>query len=110
VTALVRREDLALAVADAVTAVPGVSRLTGGPGVEVATLYSGGKVVGLRLSADPVEVHIVADRVPLPPVADEAAAAARRVLSAAGDDRAVRVGVVDIESPATATMDRRGRG
>jgi len=105
-----RREDLAQAVADAVTAVPGVARLTGGPGVEVATLFSGGKVVGLRLSSDPVEVHIVADRMPLPPVADEAVAAARRVLSAAGDDREVRVVVVDVESEAMATLDRRGRG
>ncbi len=100
-----RREDLARAVADAVTAVPGVSALVSGPGVEVSTLFSGGKVVGLRLSSDPVEVHIRADRVPLPPVAEAAASAARTVLTAAGDDRSVRVVVVDVVEDA---MRRRG--
>ena len=57
--------------------------------MEVATLFAGGKVIGLRLSGEVVEVHLVADRVPLPPIADKVAAAARRVLAAAGDDRAV---------------------
>jgi len=42
----------------------------------------------------------VADRVPLPPVADEAAAAAQRVLAAAGDGRDVRVVVEDVEASA----------
>jgi len=106
VTTVVRREDLAHAVAEAVTAVPGVARLSPGSGVEVAALYAGGKVVGLRLSGDVVGVHIVADRVPLQPVADEAAAAARRALSAAGDDREVNVVVEDVES---AALDRRSR-
>ena len=45
-----RREDLARAVADAVVGVPGVARLSPGTGVEVATLFPGGKVIGLRLS------------------------------------------------------------
>jgi hypothetical protein len=102
-----RREDLAHAIADAVTEVPGVAGLTPGDGVEVATLYSGGKVVGLRLSSDPVQVHIIADRTPLPPVAEAAAAAARRVLAAAGDDREVQVVVADLAPQLT---DRRGRG
>ena len=70
---MVRREDIALAVADAVTAVPGVAELTGGPGVEVATFYSGGKVVGVHLGDEHIEVHIVADRTPLTAVADGAA-------------------------------------
>jgi hypothetical protein len=100
-----RREDLARAVADAVTEVPGVSALVSGPGVEVSTQFSGGKVIGLRLSSDPVEVHIRADRVPLPPVAEGVAAAAQRVLHAAGDDRAVRVVVVDVVEDA---LHRRG--
>jgi hypothetical protein len=91
-----RREDLARAIEGAVTDVPGVARLSGGHGVEVSTLFSGGKVVGVRLTADPVELHIVADRVPLPPVVREAAAAARRVLGAAGDDREVTVVVDDV--------------
>ena len=102
---MVRREDLARAVADAVTAVPGVSALVGGPGIEVSTQFSGGKVLGLRLTSDPVEVHIRADRVPLPPVAEAAASAAKTVLTAAGDERAVRVVVVDIVAD---SLNRRG--
>jgi hypothetical protein len=75
-----------------------VARLHPGGGVEVATLFPGGKVIGLRLSGEVVEVHLVADRVPLPPIADEAAAAARRVLNAVGDGRDVRVVVEDVEA------------
>lgn len=101
-----RREDLALAVADAVTSVPGVARLSPGPGVEVATLFAGGKVIGLRLSGATVAVHIVADQGPLKPIAEEVAAAARRVLSAAGDGRPVTVVVEDVEA---AALDRRRR-
>ena len=103
----VRREDLARSVADAVTAVPGVAAMSPGSGVEVATLFAGGKVIGLRLGPDAVDVHIVADRVPLQPVADEAAEAARRVLAAAGDERSVRVVVEDVMMDA---LDRRERG
>lgn len=105
-TTVVRLEDLALSLADAITAVPGVSRLTGGPGVEVSTQFAGGKVVGLRLGEQQVEVHIVVDRVPLRQVADEAAAAARRVLAAAGDRRGVQVVVDDVVAEA---IDRRSR-
>lgn len=105
-TAVVRREDIALSVADAVTAVPGVAGLTGGPGVEVATMFAGGKVVGLHLGPEQVEIHIVADRVPLGPVAEAASAAALRVLSAAGDSRGVQVVVDDVLAEA---IDRRGR-
>lgn len=101
-----RREDLARSVADAVLEVPGVARLSPGSSVEVATLFAGGKVVGLRLSGEVVEVHIVADRVPLPQVAEQASAAAMRVLSAAGDDRQVLVVVDDVEESA---VDRRAR-
>ena len=105
-TTLVRREDLARSIADAATQVSGVAGLTGGPGVEVATLFAGGKVVGLRLGDDQVEVHLIADRVPLPPVAQEAAAAVRRVLAAFGDRRSVQVVVDDVVAEA---VDRRGR-
>ena len=101
-----RREDLARAVADAVLEVPGVARLSPGGPVEVATLFAGGKVVGLRLSGEVVELHIVADRVPLPEVAEQASVAAKVVLSAAGDDREVLVVVDDVEESA---VDRRAR-
>jgi len=97
---MVRREDIARAVADAVLAVPGVAGLSPGSGVEVSTQFSGGKVIGVRLTGDKVEVHIVADRIPLPPIANEAAAAARQVLAATGDDRPVVVVVDDIVTDA----------
>ena len=77
---MVRLEDIARAVADAVRAVPGVAGLSPGTGIEVSTQFSGGKVIGVRLTGDEVQVHIVAGRGPLPPIANEAAAAARRVL------------------------------
>ena len=47
---MVRREDVARAVADAVLAVPGVAGLSPGTGVEVSTQFSGGKVIGVRLT------------------------------------------------------------
>lgn len=103
-----RLEDLARSIADTVTDVPGVVGLTSADsGVEVATLFAGGKVVGLRLAEDAVEVHIVVDRVPLQPVADEVIAAVRRVLSAVGDDRPVWVVVADVVLDG---LDRRGQG
>ena len=102
---MVRREDIAQAVADAVRAVPGVAGLSPGTGVEVSTQFSGGKVIGVRLIGDEAEVHIIADRLPLPPIANEAAAAARQVLRAAGDDRPVVVVIDDIAYDA---MTRRG--
>jgi hypothetical protein len=102
---MVRREDVARAVADAVLAVPGVAGLSPGTGIEVSTQFSGGKVVGVRLTGDEVEVHITADRVPLPPIANEVSRAARRALSAAGDDRPVVVVIDDIAADA---LTRRG--
>jgi hypothetical protein len=92
----VRREDLAKSVEDAVTATPGVAALHPGFGVEVATYYSGGKVVGVSLGGETVDVYVTADRVPLREVADAAAAAAARVLAAAGDRRPVNVVVADV--------------
>lgn len=97
---MVRVEDVASAIADAALGVPGVAGLSPGPrsvtgGVEVSTPYPGGKVVGVRMAADGVTVGITVDRVPLPPVADQVAAAVRRVLSAVGDDRPVTVVIDD---------------
>ncbi len=103
---MVRREDLAHAAADAALGVPGVARLSPGTGVEVSTQYAGGKVVGVRLTGTEAEVQIVADRVPLPPITDQVAAAVGAVLAAAGDPRHVTVVVADIEA---AAADRRGR-
>jgi hypothetical protein len=106
VTAVVRREDVARAVAEAVIAVPGVAGLSPGYPVEVSTQFAGGKVVGVRLTGDQVEVHINADQVPLGTVGDEAVAAARRVLTATGDNRPVMVVIDDVTAEA---LDRRRR-
>ena len=93
---VVRREDVARSVAEAVQAVPGVAGLHPGFDVAVATQYSGGKVVGLSLSGEAVDVYITADRIPFKDVADQAAAAAARVLAASGDGRPVNVVVADV--------------
>lgn len=87
---------LASSIADAVRAVPGVRRLDPGTAIEAATQYPGGKVIGVRLH-ETVEIHFVAGRLPLPPVAAEVAKAARSVLAKAGDDRPVEVFIDDIE-------------
>ena len=91
-----RRGRLALAVAAAVDTVGGVRR-TGGPGVEVATQYPGGRVLGVRLGADEVTVHIIAERLPLDAVAEAVRLAARSALASLGDGRAVAVSVDDLD-------------
>jgi len=96
VIAVVRREDLAKSVEHAVIATPGVAALHPGFGVEVATHYSGGKVVGLNLGGDTVDISLTAARVPLRQVADDAGAAAARVLAAVGDQRPVNVVIADV--------------
>ncbi len=90
------RAALAAAIAEAVKAVPGIERLTGGNDVEVATQFAGGKVLGVRLR-ETVEVHVVANKMPLPPVAEKTATAARVVLAQAGDTRPVEVFIDDFE-------------
>jgi hypothetical protein len=91
-----RRGRLALAVAAAVDSVGGVRR-TGGHGVEVATQYPGGRVLGVRLGADEVTVHIVAERLPIDAVADAVRVAARSALAGLGDNRGVAVSVEDLD-------------
>ena len=90
------RGRLALAVAAAVDSVVGVRR-TSGPGVEVATQYPGGRVVGVRLGADEVAVHIIAARFPLEIVADAVHAAVGAALAGFGDRRAVAVIIDDLD-------------
>lgn len=93
---MVRREDVARSIADAVQSVPGVAGLSPGTGIEVSTQFSGGKVIGVRLTGAEVDVHITADRAPLPPIANEVAAAAHQVLAAVGDERPVTVVIDDV--------------
>jgi hypothetical protein len=92
------RGRLALAVAAAVDTVGGVRR-TGGPGVEVATQFPGGRALGVRLGTDEVTVHVVAERLPLEAVADAVRSAARSALAGLDDRRAVAVSIDDLEVP-----------
>jgi hypothetical protein len=103
---MVRREDLAHAVADAACAVPGVAGLNHRGAVEISTQFAGGKVLGIRLLPDYAEVHIIADRGPLPQVAEDVRAAVAAVLTAAGEPRHVVVAIDDITAGA---IDRRTR-
>jgi hypothetical protein len=79
-----------------VDAVPGARR-TVGAGVAVATQYPGGRVVGIRLKADEVAVHISVQRFPLAAVADDVRSAARSALAIFGDLRPVTVIVDDLD-------------
>jgi hypothetical protein len=99
-------ERLAPALRDAVLAVPGVVRLAPGGPIEAATYFAGGRVVGVRLS-DPVEVHIVVDRLPVVPIAGEVHAAARRVLDGSGESCPVEVVVDDFEPAALTAVPGR---
>jgi len=103
---MVRREDLAYAIADAAIAVPGVAALSPGSPVEVSTQFPGGKVLGVRLLVDQAEVHIVANQGPLQEVADNVVTAVAAVLAAAGEPRPVTVVIDDITLDAA---DRRKR-
>ncbi|RPA62346.1 hypothetical protein EF294_10145 [Gordonia oryzae] len=53
--------DLAQRVADAVTAVDGVTGLHGGVFGEIATYLPGGRVSGVQLDDDRGEVHVIVD-------------------------------------------------
>ena len=93
----VDRSTLAQAVAAGVLAVPGVARLSGGRGVEAATLYPGGKVVGVVADDQAVRVHLVAGRLPLGPLVQEVRAAVAIVLAGLGAARVVDLVVEDLE-------------
>ncbi|GAB3942626.1 hypothetical protein [Corynebacterium tapiri] len=53
--------DLARSIADAVSGVNGVAELHGGPHGEVATLFPGQRVRGVRVVDERLQVHVVAD-------------------------------------------------
>lgn len=107
------RGALARAVAAAVGAVPGISRLVSGPGVPVATQYPGGQVVGVGLRPTAVSVHVAVDQLPMEPVITQVVDVVSAVLSEAGDRRRVEVVVEDVEDDAftgfTGGTDSAGR-
>lgn len=101
------RVGLATAIRDAVLAVDGVAGLaTGGP-VEVATLYAGGKIPGVRLGDELVEVHVRVEAVPMMPLAERIHAAVRGVLEQAGAEQPVEVVVDDVDLAALAASSGR---
>lgn len=113
-TPIADRAALAHAVAASVAGVPGVARLSGGAGIEAATLYPGGKVTGVKVSDHRVAVHIAADRLPLPALAGEVRAAARAALASLASEHAVDVVIeaLDLEQLpllAASTDERRAQ-
>lgn len=87
----------------AILGVPGVTRLSPGSGVEVATQFAGGKVTGIRLG-DPVEVHVEVGPVPIAPVAERIRDAVRDVLDRFGRNSSVEVVVEDVDLPVPAVV------
>ncbi len=90
------RGRLALVVAAAVDEVGGARRAAGS-GVEVATQYRGGRVVGVRLSPDRVTVNVVASDLRVKDLADAVHDAVCRALKSAGEQRWVDVVVADVD-------------
>jgi hypothetical protein len=90
------RGRLAWTVAAAVDQVSGVRR-SGGPGVEVATQYRGGRVLGVGLGETDITVHVVAERLPLEPLIRAVRDATLNALRAASDGRGVTVIVDDLD-------------
>lgn len=91
------RTQVAETVAAAARAVAGVADLSPGPELPpVSTLAPGGAIVGVRLGEDRVHVHVVADRVPLPPLLEDVRRQVTEALRALGDERGVFVRIEDI--------------
>ena len=84
------------ALAGVVGALPGVSRLSSGVLPEVATYLPGRRVPGVRVTADDVEIHVVARWGPALP---ELAQAVRTAVRPLVGPRTVTVHVDDIEPP-----------
>jgi len=93
----VDRAVLAAAVATALARVPGVARLSPGTGVEVATQFAGGKVVGVAVRDDTVVAHLVIDRLPVDQVARSARAAGEAALADLGVARRLDLVIDDVE-------------
>jgi hypothetical protein len=90
------RHAVAMAMATAVDGVNGARR-TAGAGIEVATQYGGGRVVGVRLGDDRIETHIVVEGHDVMGVVDDVHASVRQALDSLGDRRSVAVVVDDVD-------------
>ena len=93
----VDRAVLATSVASALTQVPGVARLSPGTGVEVATQFAGGKVVGVAVRDNTVVAHLVVDRLPLDRVARAARVAGEAALADLGVARRLDLVIDDVD-------------
>jgi hypothetical protein len=83
-------------IAGAVSRIPSVAALGGGPGVQAATFLPGRRVVGVRLDDDVVEVHVTARYgVSLPDLGEEV----RHVVAPLAPGCQVEVYVDDLEVP-----------
>ena len=74
-----------------------MARLSPGTGVEVATQFAGGKVVGVGVRDDAVVAHLVIDRLPLDQVARAARAAAEAALADLGVARRLDLVIDDVD-------------
>ncbi len=84
------------AVAAAVSACPPVAALAGGAYGEIATYLPGRRLLGVRLSGEELEVHVVARwGTPLPEVAHRV----REAVAPLAGGRPVTVYIDDIEVP-----------
>ena len=89
------------AIAAAARAVPGVSALHGGPGLEFAAYLPGRRVPGVRLPGDRVEVHVAAlYGTVLPRLAEEVRTAVAP--AAGGLPVEVHIDDIDVAGPAGA--------
>ncbi len=97
--------DRARALAAAVAAVPGVEKLAQGTYGQIALLFPGERVPGLRLAdADRLEVHVVVDLAALGLGADLHAFSRRlRAIAAAHTDLPVTVVLADAVVPTRST-------
>jgi hypothetical protein len=93
----VNRAVLAAAVATALARVPGVARLSPGTGVEVATQFAGGKVVGVGVRDDAVVAYLVVDRLPVDQVAQAARVAGEAALADLGVARRLDLVIDDVD-------------
>jgi hypothetical protein len=88
---------LVRAVAACVSSLPGVACLTGGPGVEAATYYRGGKVVGVVVRDGRMSVHLVANALPIQKVVADVREAITGFLRDQDHGFAVEIVVEDLE-------------
>lgn len=93
----VNRAVLAAAVATALARVPGVARLSPGTGVEVATQFAGGKVVGVAVRDGAVVAYLVVDRLPVDRVARAARVAGEAALADLGVARRLDLVIDDVD-------------